>query len=58
MVVEKELKRDHIQSVYEKIAPYFNDASYRAQPKVQELISEQEPGSLIADIGELSSLSD
>ncbi|KAM6099984.1 putative tRNA methyltransferase 9B isoform 2-T4 [Theristicus caerulescens] len=52
--MEKEasqLERDHVHSVYEKIAPYFNDARYKAWPKVQEFISEQEPGSLIADIG-------
>ncbi|GAB0180317.1 probable tRNA methyltransferase 9B [Grus japonensis] len=52
--MEKEasqLERDHVHSVYEKIAPYFNDARYKAWPKVQQFISEQEPGSLIADIG-------
>ncbi|XP_054660679.1 probable tRNA methyltransferase 9B isoform X2 [Grus americana] len=51
--MEKEasqLERDHVHSVYEKIAPYFNDARYKAWPKVQQFISEQEPGSLIADI--------
>ncbi|XP_010212699.1 PREDICTED: putative methyltransferase KIAA1456 [Tinamus guttatus] len=52
--MEKEasqLERDHVHSVYEKVAPYFNDARYKAWPKVQQFISEQEPGSLIADIG-------
>nr|XP_010296079.1 PREDICTED: putative methyltransferase KIAA1456 [Balearica regulorum gibbericeps] len=52
--MEKEasqLERDHVHSVYEKIAPYFNDARYKAWPKVQQFISELEPGSLIADIG-------
>ncbi|XP_025889706.1 probable tRNA methyltransferase 9B [Nothoprocta perdicaria] len=52
--MEKEasqLERDHVHSVYEKIAPSFNDARYKAWPKVQRFISEQEPGSLIADIG-------
>ncbi|XP_030056237.1 probable tRNA methyltransferase 9B isoform X2 [Microcaecilia unicolor] len=46
-----ELERDHVHSVYEKIAPYFNDARYKAWPKVQEFLLAQEPGSLIADIG-------
>uniref|UniRef100_A0A663F959 Methyltransferase type 11 domain-containing protein n=1 Tax=Aquila chrysaetos chrysaetos TaxID=223781 RepID=A0A663F959_AQUCH len=46
-----QLERDHIHSVYEKIAPCFNDACYKAWPKVQQFISEQERGSLIADIG-------
>ncbi|CAM9594636.1 unnamed protein product [Bubo scandiacus] len=53
--MEKEanqLERDHIHSVYEKIAPYFSDTHYKAWPKVQQFISQQEPGSLIADIGE------
>ncbi|KAM6140320.1 LOW QUALITY PROTEIN: putative tRNA methyltransferase 9B [Pterocles gutturalis] len=47
--MEKEasqLKGDHVQ-VYEKITSYFNDARYKAWPKVQQFISEQEPGSPI-----------
>ncbi|PKU42360.1 methyltransferase kiaa1456 [Limosa lapponica baueri] len=54
VVMEKDasqLERDHVHSVYEKIAPCFNDTRYKAWPKVQQFISEQEPGSLIADIG-------
>uniref|UniRef100_A0A663M5N2 Uncharacterized protein n=1 Tax=Athene cunicularia TaxID=194338 RepID=A0A663M5N2_ATHCN len=46
-----QLERDHIHSVYEKIASYFSDTRYKAWPKVQQFISQQEPGSLIADIG-------
>ncbi|KAM8975505.1 putative tRNA methyltransferase 9B [Pelodytes ibericus] len=52
--MEKEasrLERAHVHSVYEKIAPYFNDKRYKAWPKVQEFILAQEAGSLIADIG-------
>ncbi|KAM3934060.1 putative tRNA methyltransferase 9B [Leptodactylus fuscus] len=52
--MEKEasrLERQHVHSVYEKIAPYFNDKRYKAWPKVQEFLLDQEPGSLIADIG-------
>ncbi|XP_071990509.1 probable tRNA methyltransferase 9B [Engystomops pustulosus] len=52
--MEKEasrLERQHVHSVYEKIAPYFNDKRYKAWPKVQEFLLGQEPGSLIADIG-------
>lgn len=58
--MEKEasqLERDHIHNVYEKIAPYFNDLLYKAWPKVQQFISEQEPGRLIADICEWGCLS-
>ncbi|XP_006134278.2 putative tRNA methyltransferase 9B isoform X1 [Pelodiscus sinensis] len=52
--MEKEasqLEKDHVHSVYEKIAPHFHDARYKAWPKVQQFLSDQEPGSLIADIG-------
>ncbi|KAG6927236.1 putative tRNA methyltransferase 9B [Chelydra serpentina] len=52
--MEKEasqLEKDHVHRVYEKIAPHFRDARYKAWPKVQQFLSDQEPGSLIADIG-------
>ncbi|XP_067419083.1 probable tRNA methyltransferase 9B isoform X2 [Emydura macquarii macquarii] len=52
--MEKEasqLEREHVHNVYEKIAPHFHDARYKAWPKVQQFLSDQEPGSLIADIG-------
>ncbi|KAI1893593.1 hypothetical protein AGOR_G00125320 [Albula goreensis] len=46
-----QLERDHVHSVYEKIAPYFNDSRYKAWPKVRQFLLEQEPGSIIADVG-------
>ncbi|XP_043387748.1 probable tRNA methyltransferase 9B isoform X4 [Chelonia mydas] len=52
--MEKEasqLEKDHVHRVYEKVAPHFHDARYKAWPKVQQFLSDQEPGSLIADIG-------
>uniref|UniRef100_H3AHV6 tRNA methyltransferase 9B (putative) n=1 Tax=Latimeria chalumnae TaxID=7897 RepID=H3AHV6_LATCH len=52
--MEKEasrLERDHVHSVYEKIAPYFSDTRYKAWPRVRQFLLDQEPGSLIADIG-------
>ncbi|XP_006009444.1 probable tRNA methyltransferase 9B isoform X1 [Latimeria chalumnae] len=51
--MEKEasrLERDHVHSVYEKIAPYFSDTRYKAWPRVRQFLLDQEPGSLIADI--------
>ncbi|MBN3314037.1 TRM9B methyltransferase, partial [Atractosteus spatula] len=45
------LERDHVHSVYEKIAPYFNDTRYKAWPRVRQFLLDQEPGSIIADIG-------
>ncbi|XP_064158361.1 probable tRNA methyltransferase 9B [Anguilla rostrata] len=46
-----QLERDHVHSVYEKIAPYFNDSRYRAWPKVRQFLLDQEPGSVVADVG-------
>ncbi|RXM91054.1 putative tRNA methyltransferase 9-like protein [Acipenser ruthenus] len=54
VTMEKEasqLERDHVHSVYEKIAPHFNDHRYKAWPKVRQFLLDQEPGSIIADIG-------
>uniref|UniRef100_A0A674D161 Methyltransferase type 11 domain-containing protein n=1 Tax=Salmo trutta TaxID=8032 RepID=A0A674D161_SALTR len=42
---------EHVHSVYEKIAPYFNDSRYKAWPKVRQFLLEHEPGSIIADVG-------
>ncbi|KAJ8404713.1 hypothetical protein AAFF_G00335760 [Aldrovandia affinis] len=46
-----QLEREHVHSVYEKIAPYFNDSRYTAWPRVRQFLLEQEPGSIIADVG-------
>ncbi|XP_072248247.1 probable tRNA methyltransferase 9B isoform X2 [Leuresthes tenuis] len=46
-----QLERDHVHSVYEKIAPYFNDSRYKAWPKVQQFLLDLPPGSIVADIG-------
>uniref|UniRef100_A0A673NKZ8 Probable tRNA methyltransferase 9-like protein n=1 Tax=Sinocyclocheilus rhinocerous TaxID=307959 RepID=A0A673NKZ8_9TELE len=45
------LERDHVHSVYERIAPYFNDSRYKAWPKVKQFLLEQEPGSIVVDVG-------
>ncbi|XP_072899981.1 probable tRNA methyltransferase 9B isoform X1 [Hemitrygon akajei] len=45
------LEKDYVHSVYEKIAPHFNDTRYKAWPRVRQFLLEQESGSLIADIG-------
>ncbi|XP_078078982.1 putative tRNA methyltransferase 9B isoform X2 [Mustelus asterias] len=45
------LEKDYVHSVYEKIAPHFNDTRYKAWPRVRQFLLEQEPGSLIADVG-------
>ncbi|XP_031429126.1 probable tRNA methyltransferase 9B [Clupea harengus] len=46
-----QLERDHVHNVYEKIAPFFNDSRYKAWPKVRKFLLEQEPGSIVADVG-------
>lgn len=46
-----QLEREHVHSVYERIAPYFNDSRYKAWPKVRQFLLEQEPGSIVADVG-------
>lgn len=49
-----QLERDHVHSVYERIAPYFNDSRYKAWPKVKQFLLQQEPGSIVADVGKAS----
>lgn len=51
------LEREHVHSVYEKIAPYFNDSRYKAWPKVRQFLLEHEPGSIIADVGMYTTVS-
>ncbi|XP_047449203.1 probable tRNA methyltransferase 9B [Mugil cephalus] len=46
-----QLERDHVHSVYDKIAPYFNDSRYKAWPKVRQFLLDLQPGSIIADVG-------
>lgn len=46
-----QLERDHVHSVYDKIAPYFNDRRYKAWPKVRQFLLDLQPGSIVADVG-------
>ncbi|KAG8453766.1 hypothetical protein GDO86_000405 [Hymenochirus boettgeri] len=46
-----QLEKQHVHSVYESTAPYFNEVQSKAWPKVRQFLLEQKPGSLIADIG-------
>ncbi|KAL2096427.1 hypothetical protein ACEWY4_008575 [Coilia grayii] len=46
-----QLERDHVHSVYEKIAPFFSDSRYKAWPKVRQFLLEQTSGSIVADVG-------
>lgn len=46
-----QLEREHVHSVYDKIAPYFNDSRYKAWPKVRQFLLDLQPGSIVADVG-------
>uniref|UniRef100_A0A8C5LVK6 Probable tRNA methyltransferase 9B n=1 Tax=Leptobrachium leishanense TaxID=445787 RepID=A0A8C5LVK6_9ANUR len=46
-----QLEKEHVHSVYESTAPYFNEVQSKAWPKVRQFLLEQKPGSLIVDIG-------
>nr|XP_020645312.1 probable tRNA methyltransferase 9-like protein isoform X1 [Pogona vitticeps] len=46
-----QLEKQHVHNVYESTAIYFNDLQGKAWPRVRQFLLEQEPGSLIADIG-------
>ncbi|XP_008490056.2 LOW QUALITY PROTEIN: probable tRNA methyltransferase 9B [Calypte anna] len=46
-----QLEKQHVHSVYENTAAYFSDLQSKAWPRVRNFLLEQEPGSLVADIG-------
>ncbi|XP_077333559.1 putative tRNA methyltransferase 9B [Lithobates pipiens] len=46
-----QLENQHVHSVYESTAPYFNEVQSKAWPKVRQFLLDQKPGSLIVDIG-------
>lgn len=50
------LEREHVHSVYDKIAPYFNDSRYKAWPKVRQFLLDLQPGSIVADVGRCPAL--
>ncbi|MBZ3882008.1 putative tRNA methyltransferase 9-like protein [Sciurus carolinensis] len=45
------LEKQHVCDVYESMAPYFSDLRSKAWRGMWQLLQEQKPGSLIADIG-------
>ncbi|XP_044151511.1 probable tRNA methyltransferase 9B [Bufo gargarizans] len=46
-----QLENQHVHSVYESTAPYFNEVQSKAWPKVRQFLLEQKAGSLVVDIG-------
>ncbi|XP_051896172.1 probable tRNA methyltransferase 9B [Pristis pectinata] len=46
-----QLEEAHVHHVYEQTAPYFTEIRSKAWPCVRQFLLDQEPGSLIADIG-------
>lgn len=47
-----ELEREHVHKVYSEIAEHFSDTRFKPWPKIAEFLGRQQPGSLIADVGE------
>ena len=45
------IERDHVQRLYDAIAPMWHGTRYKAWPRVQEFIDSCPRGSLIADVG-------
>ncbi|XP_067913021.1 probable tRNA methyltransferase 9B [Heterodontus francisci] len=46
-----QLEEAHVHNVYEQTAPYFIELPSKAWPSVRQFLLDQEPGSLIADVG-------
>ncbi|XP_059844527.1 probable tRNA methyltransferase 9B [Hypanus sabinus] len=46
-----QLEEAHVHHVYKQTAPYFNEIRSKAWPYVRQFLLDQEPGSIIADIG-------
>uniref|UniRef100_UPI00398E4E98 probable tRNA methyltransferase 9B n=1 Tax=Pristiophorus japonicus TaxID=55135 RepID=UPI00398E4E98 len=46
-----QLEEAHVHNVYEQTAPYFIELRSKAWPCVRQFLLDQEPGSLIADVG-------
>ncbi|XP_078095210.1 putative tRNA methyltransferase 9B [Mustelus asterias] len=46
-----QLEDAHVHNVYKQTAPYFTELRSKAWPNVRQFLMDQEPGSLIADVG-------
>ncbi|XP_040821862.1 probable tRNA methyltransferase 9B isoform X1 [Ochotona curzoniae] len=46
-----QLEKRHVHAVYQSTAPFFSDLQSKAWPRVRQFLQEQQPGSLVADIG-------
>ncbi|XP_072352930.1 probable tRNA methyltransferase 9B [Scyliorhinus torazame] len=46
-----QLEEAHVHNVYKQTAPYFIELRSKAWPSVRQFLMDQEPGSLIADVG-------
>ena len=47
------MEQKYVHDVYNKTAHHFADVRYKAWPKVKEFLMNQDPGSIVADVGEL-----
>ncbi len=48
------LEKTHVHDVYDQMAHHFCGVRHKAWPKVKHFLQDLEPGSLVADIGELT----
>ncbi|XP_041056197.1 probable tRNA methyltransferase 9B [Carcharodon carcharias] len=46
-----QLEEAHVHNVYKQTAPYFIELRSKAWPSVRQFLMDQQPGSLIADVG-------
>ncbi|KAL8617113.1 hypothetical protein ACOMHN_014283 [Nucella lapillus] len=45
------LEKQHVYQVYEEIADHFSDTRHKPWPQIAQFLMEQEPGSILVDIG-------
>ena len=54
---EETVESEHVHAVYSRIASHFSDTRYKPWPKVAEFIQRLQPGSLVADVGIINTIS-
>eukprot|EP00241_Pyramimonas_parkeae_P004597 CAMPEP_0114230918 /NCGR_PEP_ID=MMETSP0058-20121206/3740_1 /TAXON_ID=36894 /ORGANISM="Pyramimonas parkeae, CCMP726" /LENGTH=833 /DNA_ID=CAMNT_0001342179 /DNA_START=52 /DNA_END=2553 /DNA_ORIENTATION=- len=50
-LVTPEIEREHVQAMYDAIAPHFSVTRFSRWPRVIEFLKSQEPHSIVADCG-------
>ena len=47
------LEKAYVHDVYEQISANFSDSRYRPWPRVKQFLMDLEPGSFVADVGNI-----